>query len=101
MLWNLETGAVVLGVWIMFQGYEILYFNSLKEKKTYIEIAKVFLGVILTVILYFGILNLITFLRTRRNSRNKKYNFRTVCFLGLRIFHAKNNILADHGYCLL
>ena len=70
LIWNLETGVVVLGTWIMFQGYEILYFNSLKEKKTYIEIAKVFLEVVLTILLYFVILNTITFVRTRRNHWN-------------------------------
>ena len=70
MLWNLETGAVVLGVWIMFQGYEILYFNSLKNKKTYIEIAKVVLEIVLTVWLYFIILNVLAFFRTRRITWN-------------------------------
>ncbi len=64
IFWNFETGFVVLLTLIMFFGYEILYFNSFKDKKTYKEIFKVLVFVICSLVLYVLLINVITFIRT-------------------------------------
>lgn len=93
IFWNMETGVVVLGTWIMFLGYEILFFNSFKEKKTYKEIGKVFLMTCFTIIFYFVILNLITFARTGNLIHIKNILFGQSVFMGSGFFMIKMNIL--------
>lgn len=64
LFWNIETGLIVLIVWTGFLGYEILFFNSLKNKKTYISILKLLIMSVLSVIMTYFIIFIITYLRT-------------------------------------
>lgn len=64
LFWNIDTGLVVLIVWTGFLGYEILFFNSLKDKKTYFSIMKIFLMAVISVFMTYFTIFIITYLRT-------------------------------------
>ncbi len=64
LFWNFETGLVVLLLWILVLLYEIIYFNSLKRKETWIKILKILIGALISVIGYVILLNVITVIRT-------------------------------------
>lgn len=89
IFWNLDTGIIVLGVWVCFLGYEILFFGSLKDKNTYKEIGKVILMAIFSVLLYFVILNVITFARTGTIVKIKDIIFGQSTFLGSGFYMLK------------
>ena len=64
LFWNLDTGVVTLGTWVIVLGYETLMTNSLKDKQTYLKVLKIIGMAILSVITYIGLLNIIAFIRT-------------------------------------
>ena len=64
IFWNIETGFIVLIVWTAFLGYEILFYNSLKDKKTYLLLLKLILMCIVTIISTCITIALITYIRT-------------------------------------
>ncbi len=98
-MWNLETGLIVLIVWAMFLGYKVLYFHSFKEKSTYKEIGKIVLMVVLAIILYFAILETITFCRTGQLLNPKNIIFGQSTFLGSGFCMIKMNLW--HPWILL
>ena len=73
IFWNIEIGLVVLIVWTVFLGYEILFYNSLKNKKTYIMLAKIIFMDVITIFLTCLSIMLITYIRTE-----EILNFKTV-----------------------
>lgn len=64
IFWNIETGLVVLIVWTAFLGYEVLYFGNLKDKSTYKQILKILIMAIMSLLLSFGIIIGISYIRT-------------------------------------
>lgn len=66
IFWNLETGIIVLIVWTAFLEYEILFYQSLKNKKTYIQTLQIIIMAILSVIASYAIILIITYIRTEQ-----------------------------------
>lgn len=64
IFWNIETGIIVLIVWTAFLGYEVLFFNSLKNKNTYISIAKILVMAIISLATAYFMVAIISYIRT-------------------------------------
>ncbi|MBR6034100.1 MAG: hypothetical protein IKP28_05155 [Clostridia bacterium] len=75
LFWNLETGLVTAGLWYLFLCYENLYFNSFKDKKTYIQILIHTAMLVLSIVVYVIIVEGISYIRTRTNNASKKFAF--------------------------
>lgn len=99
IFWNLETGFIVLALWILFLGYEVLFFYKTKDKKVYKEIVKIILMICFAILIFFIILNLITFTRTGNLISLKNIIFGQSIFSGSGFFMVKMNIL--HPWILL
>lgn len=82
IFWNLETGMIVLLVWMFSLGYEILFYNSLKSKETYKQIGKIIVMGILSLVLYYIMLNLITLIREGKAISIQDILFGQSIFLG-------------------
>ena len=64
LFWNIDTGVVVLGTWLIFLAYEVIVTNSLKDIKTYLKLIYLVLLSVLSVLIYIGAVNLIAYVRT-------------------------------------
>lgn len=64
LFWNLDTGIVILGTWFITLSYETIVTNSLKDKKTYIQIVKYVIMTVMSVIIYLLLINILAFVRT-------------------------------------
>lgn len=82
IVWNLETGIIVLIVWIGTLLYETLYFYSFKEKKLYIELLKIVLMSILAIALYFIFINTIIYIKAGQTIKIKDILFGQLTFWG-------------------
>lgn len=82
MVWNLETGAIVLILWICVLLYEALYFYSFKEKRLYIEIVKIGLMAIFATALYFIFINTIIYIKSGQMIKLKDILFGQLTFWG-------------------
>lgn len=64
ILWNIDTGAVVLAAWVAFHLYRAAYRHGFKEKVFYVQGAAAILAGIGSVLLAAGLLLGITYART-------------------------------------
>lgn len=64
ILWNLDTGIVVFGGYVLLMGYTVLFAHTFKEKKFYIEIGKIILYAMGAVALAVAFIQLITYARS-------------------------------------
>lgn len=99
IMWNLESGIIVLGVWCLFLGYETLYFNLPNEKKAWKDILKIIVMAICSVVLYLLILNLITYLKTNSFLDIKNIIFGQSVFLKAGFFMIKMPLI--HPWLLI
>ena len=66
IMWNLEGGIVTLIVWMALLIYEVLFYNSLKDKKTIIQILKIMVEFLGSILIAFLAIIMITYFRTKQ-----------------------------------
>ena len=65
LFWNIETGIVVSGTWVLFLLYELFYFNDF-NKETLFKCLGIIAWLFVSVILYLVLILAIVYVRTGR-----------------------------------
>ena len=95
LFWNLETGLVVLLIWSGFLLYQVLFFHSIKDKKTYVEITKIIFLAILSFFLTWIMVMIIGYMRTGEITSVYKMIASQTTFYRHRLLYDKNEVVAS------
>ena len=93
LFWNLETGLITAILWYLFLCYETLYFNSLKDKKTIIDILVYTAMLVMSAVTYILMIEAVTYFRTRTNNSNKENIIWANFLYGIWLLYAKDGII--------
>lgn len=99
VLWNIDTGLVTLIAWFIFLVYTQTLEYSLKEKNLYINSFKYFIFSIISILISYLILGIITFIRTNNWISIKDIIYSQSAFYGSGYFMLKMPLL--HQWILL